>query len=355
MRVIIPYYNVDEIDFYYHLIESLHKFSKHSVSIVYVTGEAKDKTYSRFSFHKLNVLKSKKVLQPFLHGEDICKQIKGVSGDVMFIVSDLWALNLARLCFRKIGIPYVVWIRGDHRRVRKLRGANLFKRIFCNYLEIKCLNSAAFVIPNCMSLFNKLPKWGVKRGKITEPIHNGVDCGFFKPLNISRSSKFTVGFAGRICPEKRIVEFLRIAKDLKSQGIDFIIAGKKEMEITFPENVRYLGRLPFFEMPKFYNMIDLLVLPSATEGFPSAILEAYACEKPVLVSREAFPKELKIFGAVSDINEFKGEILKLKQDNLKEIGKEARKYVLQNFSWKRFADNIAFYLEKAIKLYNIGK
>jgi len=238
-------------------------------------------------------------------------------------------------------------VRGDHRKVREIRRINFFKRIFCDYLEIKCFNNAAFVIPNCVSLFDKMLKWGVRREKITKPIYNGVDYEFFKPLKVPRSDRFTVGFAGRICPEKRISEFLRIAKYLRNQAIDFVIVGKKEVEVTFPGNVRYLGRLSFFEMPKFYNSIDLLVLPSATEGFPSVILEAYACEKPVLACEEAFPKELKVFGVVSKLEEFKNEILRLKHEDLAGIGKEARKYVIENFGWKRFAQAISFYLSEA--------
>ncbi|MBO3799765.1 MAG: glycosyltransferase family 4 protein [Candidatus Brockarchaeota archaeon] len=230
--------------------------------------------------------------------------------------------------------------------MREARKINWFKRLIATHLEVKYLNQAAFVVPNCMSLYEKLQKWGVKKSKITEPVYNGVDADLFRPMDVPRSNKFTVAYAGRICPEKRVVEFLEMAKNLRD--IKFIMAGSKDMEIAIPENVKYLGKIPFEQMPRFYNMADILALPSLTEGFPSVILEAYACEKPVLVTEEAFPKELKVFGSIININDFEQEIRKLQKADLKSIGVEARNYVKENFSWKRFGESIKAYIEKAI-------
>jgi len=177
-------------------------------------------------------------------------------------------------------------------------------------------------------------------------VYNGVDTEMFRPMNVTRSGRFTVAYAGRIAPEKRVGDFLRIAANLKD--IEFIVAGPKMMEVRFPENVKYLGRLPFERMPEFYNKADLLVLPSLTEGFPSVILEAYACEKPVLVTPEAFPKELKLFGAIAGLNEFERRILELRETDLKAIGREARAYVKENFSWERYGEAVRKYIERAV-------
>ncbi|WP_250664458.1 glycosyltransferase, partial [Escherichia coli] len=106
-----------------------------------------------------------------------------------------------------------------------------------------------------------------------------------------------------------------MAKNLRD--IKFIMAGSKDMEIAIPENVKYLGKIPFEQMPRFYNMADILALPSLTEGFPSVILEAYACGKPILIAEEAFPKELRVFGIVANLNDFEQKIRELQKVDLK--------------------------------------
>jgi glycosyltransferase involved in cell wall biosynthesis len=39
--------------------------------------------------------------------------------------------------------------------------------------------------------------------------------------------------------------------------------------------------------------------------------------------------------------------LRLKSEDLKELGKRAREYVRENFTWERFARKIVEYLKKA--------
>jgi glycosyltransferase involved in cell wall biosynthesis len=115
----------------------------------------------------------------------------------------------------------------------------------------------------------------------------------FRPMAVERSSEFTVAYAGRISPEKGVLRLLKVAERLT--GVHVLIAGEKQLNISFLSGVEYVGSLPFSEMPRFYNKADLVVLPSFTEGSPNVILEAYAYGKPVLVAKEAFPEELKFF------------------------------------------------------------
>lgn len=187
---------------------------------------------------------------------------------------------------------------------------------------------------------------GVEKEKITSPVYTGVDTRMFKPMEIQRSKEFTVAYAGRISPEKRVLHLLEIARNLSS--VHFIIAGAKQMDVDFPSNVDYLGKLPFSEMPKFYNKADLIVLPSITEGFGMCLLEAYACRKPVLVSKEAFPEELKVFGSVADIDKFESEIKSLRKTDLKTLGRLARAYIEKHYVWDEFAHSIIKHLKSVV-------
>ena len=52
----------------------------------------------------------------------------------------------------------------------------------------------------------------------------------------------------------------------------------------YDASVTFLGHVPHEELSYFYNMADVLVLPSDTEGVPMVILEALACGTPVVAS-----------------------------------------------------------------------
>jgi glycosyltransferase involved in cell wall biosynthesis len=48
--------------------------------------------------------------------------------------------------------------------------------------------------------------------------------------------------------------------------------------------VKFLGKISHNELPAYYNMADLLALPSKMEGVPMVILEALACGRPILAT-----------------------------------------------------------------------
>jgi glycosyltransferase involved in cell wall biosynthesis len=223
-------------------------------------------------------------------------------------------------------------------------------RKILNYFQNRSLKKANIVIPNSQELIEKAVTWGIEKQKITPPVYNGVDTQMFKPLKVERNEKFTIAYAGRISPEKRVLRLLKVTE--KMTDICFMIAGKKQMNISFPSSVEYLGELPFSEMPEFYNKADLIVLPSVTEGFPNVLLEAYACGKPVLVAKEAFPNELKIFGAIGILDEFELKIKTLIRSDLADLGRQARAYVMEHYSWERFGKLIVDQLENLVSLNN---
>jgi len=313
--------------------------------ITYLEGKPWQDPKRCFSFHKIDLPYSflrSKTARFFMARGKLYSQVKGIDVDVILTLSEAWMQEFSRYCSRRMGVPYVVRLRGNHRRVREAMKINPIKKKLLNYLETRSLKDANLVIPNSNDLAKRAQEWGVKNEKITPPVINGVDTGMFKPMRVERFSEFTIAYAGRISPEKGITRLLRIAERLTD--VHILIAGKKQMSLFFPRNVEYLGPIPFSEMPRFYNKADLIVLPSFTEGFPNAILEAYACGKPVLVAREAFPEELEVFGSATEVDKFESEIKVLKKSDLTAVGYRARAYVEKHFTWDNFSQSIVNYL-----------
>lgn len=112
---------------------------------------------------------------------------------------------------------------------------------------------------------------------------------------------YMVGFVGRIVAEKGL-EYLLQAIPLLSKKIDdfiILIAGEYEqvaggsvkeqvdsLAKEFPGRVKFVGHLKFNDLVTFYNLIDVLVLPSVDplEAFGMVQVEAMLCGTPVIAT-----------------------------------------------------------------------
>ncbi|MGI0015721.1 MAG: glycosyltransferase, partial [Nitrososphaera sp.] len=105
-----------------------------------------------------------------------------------------------------------------------------------------------------------------------------------------KHNDFDVLYVGRLEPEKGPINVLKVAEILRD--INFVVAGygslQPEMERIIQQkgltNVRLLGLVDHKVLAKLYRSVDLLLLPSYSEGLPVVMLEAMACELPVVVS-----------------------------------------------------------------------
>ena len=309
--------------------------------IAYTQGEVKSHWNNHFSFHKVSVnvnrIKST-TLQWWLSSKKVYNQLNDINVDLYYSLSGFLLQQITQRIASWRKKPYIIRLTRNHRYYRNLLNLPSWKKFIFDYYETQSLKRASLVIPVSKKLRKIAVQWGVPKNKLSESVPLGVDADHFKPLNVPRLSRFTIGYAGRISPEKGIFRLIRIAKIFPE--IIFLIAGRKQMKVDFPNNIIYKGSLEFKDMPKFYNQCDLIILPSLTEGFPNVILESYACGKPVLATSEAFPEELPVFGAVSKIDEFPKIIREIRDEDLVSIGKKAREYVKKRYAWKKFGESM---------------
>jgi glycosyltransferase involved in cell wall biosynthesis len=344
MNILIPFWSLNHFEYTYipSMIDSLKLKggNKISIKITYFQGEPKNEWKKYADFYSLrlpNPLIKSKITRFWLARRNLYHQIKklNLNPEIIFCLSDTWANEFCRYLSMKVGVPYVIRLRGNFEKVRNANNIKGKRRRLLDNLDKKTLKKANKVIPNSENLVEDSIKWGVPPEKISAPIYNGVNTNLFRPIQVEQEKKFTIAYAGRLTPEKGVWRLLKTINDLPQ--FNFKIAGKKFVDINFPKNSEYIGLIPHNKMPYFYNKADLVILPSYTEGFANIILESYACGKTVLLSKEACPKNLKIFGSVTEYKSFKNEIERMSKLDLSKIGNEARNFILENYSWGKCA------------------
>lgn len=103
-----------------------------------------------------------------------------------------------------------------------------------------------------------------------------------------------LGVIGRLSPEKGVDVFLRACANLARDGTPFtgvvVGDGPEERalrmlarELGLNDRIEFLGRVE--SVGEVYRHLDLVVLPSRSEGLPNVLLEALAADLPVVATR----------------------------------------------------------------------
>jgi glycosyltransferase involved in cell wall biosynthesis len=106
-------------------------------------------------------------------------------------------------------------------------------------------------------------------------------------------------FVGRLVAWKQVDHVLRVLPHLPKIGLDIVGTGpeaeslqKLAVDLNVRERVAFLGDLPRQEVLDRMRQAAFLVLPSAYEGMPHVVLEAFAHRLPVVASDAAGTPEL---------------------------------------------------------------
>ena len=209
---------------------------------------------------------------------------------------------------------------------------NVFKKYVVNFYK----KADEIVVVN-PSFIPPLIELGAKKENITY-IPNFVDHEKFHKLSDEQVielkkkyniplDKFVVMGCGQVQTRKGVLDFVEVAKRNPDKqfvwagGFSFgiITDGYKELRAIMenpPENVKFLGIVPRVEMNDIYNISDMLFMPSLSELFPMAILEAVNSYKPVLLRDLELYEEIlfKKYAKGNNVEEFDNEVKKLALD-----------------------------------------
>jgi glycosyltransferase involved in cell wall biosynthesis len=134
-------------------------------------------------------------------------------------------------------------------------------------------------------------------------IHNGVDTELFAPQppdpdlreRLGLDDRPVIAFLGEARAKKGLGRMLRIYPRLcEAVPVQMLLVGgvrkdDKEMVKFFQRQHRDLPfhlvpPQPNIEMPKYYALSDIVILPSLRDGLPNTLLEAMACGRLVVAS-----------------------------------------------------------------------
>jgi glycosyltransferase involved in cell wall biosynthesis len=205
-----------------------------------------------------------------------------------------------------------------------------------------------------------------------EVIPFGVDLERFKPrkrnCDLVREQDIVVGTV-KTLEEKYGVDvlikaFAAVFNKTKNDNLKLLIVGRGSLELPLKalvkelgitDRVIFTGWVPVEETPIYHNILDIAVFPSRhhSESFGVAVVEASACEKPVIVSRVGglpevvAEEETGLVVPSDDVNALAMAIEKIVCDSSLSIhfGKNGRRRVMELYDWKNN-------LEKMISSYN---
>ncbi len=165
---------------------------------------------------------------------------------------------------------------------------------YFRFIVPQVLNQAVHIICNSQSTADDVMRFGnIAASKIT-PIPLAYDADHFNPLDLPRKNYFL--YIGRHDPYKGIDKAIAaFAKLPKSSDCELWIAGVADprftpklkaqaKELGVVEQVKFLGYVPYADLPRLINQAIAFVFPSAWEGFGLPVLEALACGTPVITS-----------------------------------------------------------------------
>jgi glycosyltransferase involved in cell wall biosynthesis len=172
----------------------------------------------------------------------------------------------------RTGKPYVVQVWGtDVELARRMPG-----------LARRVLREARLVIAASSALADQARQLGALDVRV---IPSGVDL----PLTVGEErDPPEVLYAGRLSPEKGVLELLEAAS-----GLNLVIAGDGPLRDRVPQA---RGFVPAAELHRLYARAAIVACPSHREGFGVACLEAMAHGRPVVATSVGGLRDLVVDG-----------------------------------------------------------
>ncbi|MBN1778716.1 MAG: glycosyltransferase family 4 protein [Candidatus Buchananbacteria bacterium] len=299
------------------------------------------------------------------------------------IVKLLKGYEIIHLHYPFFGVAEVLWLK--NKKLKKsgskiiihyhmdVVGSGFLKKVFSFHTKFilpKIINTADRVIvtSNDYAQNSNLKDLLAKNPAKFVAVPNGVDINFFKPENkdaellnkneINLEDKVVV-FVGGLDSAHYFkgIEYLIEAMSFLRQA-DYkwklVIVGEGDLKKNYQDlagqlhvddKIKFAGYVPNHQLPKYYNLADVVVLPSIdkSEAFGLALVEGMACAKPAVASNLPGVRSVvedRVSGLLIEPKDSKDLAAKINYlltnpTVAKEFGQAGRQLVEQKYSWQK--------------------
>jgi len=258
---------------------------------------------------------------------------------------------------KKWNIPLVISALGTIERKVAYEGSYTSRQI------IKAMNFADKVLSVSEDLKLHIVNLGINENNVIV-VPNGVDTEKFKPAGKENARKLLnlpldkniILFVGALRSIKGVDYLIEAAKNFVDSNTELYLVGRDDglkkslkkmaQDFKITDFIKFIGPVNHKDIPLWVSASDILVLPSLSEGRPNVVLEALACEVPVVATDVGGIPELIINGETGYLVpaknplELSEKVNKLLGDeNQREkMGKFGRKSIIQRgLTWEAHA------------------
>jgi glycosyltransferase involved in cell wall biosynthesis len=251
-----------------------------------------------------------------------------------------------------------------------LNRSNWKKKAAGILFENKNLQRADCLHALCLPEAENIRRLGLKNPIAIIP--NGVDLDEPVPSNDAIIEKFPeikgrrrVLFLSRLHPKKGLGNLLQAWQKMASDFKDWqlLIAGSGDQayeqelkafskELLSNKSVVFLGQVQGEDKKQILAAADVFILPSFSEGFSMAILEAAAAGLPVLLTPECnFPElarsnaAIEITTDVSGVEKGLRQILELTDEQRKAMGQRGHELIKKSYTWPAITEQMCHVYE----------
>lgn len=198
---------------------------------------------------------------------------------------------IAALSFKGTNAKKVVTFHGVYNKQIEILHGNTAENLTNKYQK-NALEWSDAITAGSLDAYDYYSKLGYE----IKYIPNAIDITSL-PSNIEKKYEKQVIFVGRLSKEKGINSMIKLSQIIpKDIHLIFVGSGPLENEIknitAKNSNIHFMGYLPKEQVIPLIRGSLALIQPSLVEGISSTLLEAMACQIPIIASNVGGNKEL---------------------------------------------------------------